>query len=55
MVEFEQILPEVGTIFKCVVHLNGLPYEITAWREAEIELEGGQAAGRARPGIRTLG
>jgi hypothetical protein len=39
MIEFEQIVPEVGTILKCVVHLKGLPYEITTWQEAEIELE----------------
>ena len=28
-------------MFKCVVHLYGLPYEITALREVEVDLEEG--------------
>lgn len=28
-------------MFKCLVHMYGLPYEITALREVEVELEEG--------------
>jgi molybdopterin converting factor small subunit len=28
-------------VFKCVIHLYGLPYEITALREVEVELKDG--------------
>jgi molybdopterin converting factor small subunit len=41
VVEFQQNMEGSGAVFKCVIPLYGLPYEITALREVEVTLDDG--------------